>query len=59
MHSLISLFIVLNLFYYRERNAMQKVNRRLERKFKEMTVQAEEERRHADQNKEQVCFISL
>ncbi|VDI11647.1 myosin heavy chain 6/7 [Mytilus galloprovincialis] len=37
----------------KERNAMQKVNRRLERKFKEMTVQAEEERRHADQNKEQ------
>lgn len=37
----------------KDRGAMQKINRRLERKLKEMAVQAEEERRHADQNKEQ------
>ena len=36
---------------------MQKVNRRLDRKLKEMAVQAEEERRHADQNKEQVQIL--
>ena len=33
---------------------MQKINHELERKLKEMAVQAEEERRLADQNKKQV-----
>lgn len=34
---------------------MAKTNRKLERKCKEGMQQVEEERRHADQYKEQVC----
>ncbi|XP_052768982.1 myosin heavy chain, non-muscle-like isoform X3 [Mya arenaria] len=38
----------------KERNTMQRANRRLEKKLKELLLQAEDERRHADQYKEQV-----
>ena len=34
---------------------MAKNNRKLDKKYKEAVLQAEEERRHADQYKEQVC----
>ena len=36
---------------------MAKNNRKLDKKYKEAVLQAEEERRHADQYKEQVCVI--
>lgn len=39
---------------FRERQGLAKLNRRTEKKVKEMAMQAEEERRHADQYKEQV-----
>ncbi|XP_053393233.1 myosin-10-like isoform X7 [Mercenaria mercenaria] len=38
----------------KERNTLQRANRRLEKKLKEQAIQAEDERRHADQYKEQV-----
>ncbi|XP_052263225.1 myosin heavy chain, non-muscle-like isoform X5 [Dreissena polymorpha] len=38
----------------KERNNMQRANRRLEKKLKEVALQAEDERRHADQYKDQV-----
>ncbi|XP_060570193.1 myosin heavy chain, non-muscle-like isoform X3 [Ruditapes philippinarum] len=38
----------------KERNTLQRTARRLEKKLKEMAIQAEDERRHADQYKEQV-----
>lgn len=41
--------------YFRERSTMAKNNRKLDKKYKEAVLQAEEERRHADQYKEQVC----
>ena len=41
----------------RERNTLQRANRRLEKKLKEMAVQAENERVHADQYKEQVMVM--
>lgn len=42
----------------KERNTMQRANRRLEKKLKEILLQAEEERRHADQFKEQADKMS-
>lgn len=38
----------------RERSGLQRANRRLEKKLKELALQVEDERRHADQYKEQV-----
>lgn len=38
----------------RERTLLAKNNRKLEKKYKEAMLQVEEERRHADQYKEQV-----
>ena len=35
---------------------MLRANRRLEKKLKELALQADDERRHADQYKEQVKF---
>lgn len=43
----------------RERLAQQKASRKLDKKMKELALQLDEERRHADQYKEQiekVCF---
>lgn len=40
---------------FRDQAVMAKANRKLERKSKEAMQQVEEERRHADQYKEQVC----
>lgn len=40
-------------FFFRERFAQQKATRKLEKKVKEMLVQLDDERRHADQYKEQ------
>jgi len=40
--------------YFRERMAQSKNNRKLEKRMKEMVLQIEDERRHADQYKEQV-----
>lgn len=39
----------------RERAAANKIARRTEKKMKEICMQVEDERRHADQFKEQVC----
>lgn len=41
---------------HRERTLLAKNNRKLEKKYKESMLQVEEERRHADQYKEQVGF---
>lgn len=41
-------------FSLRERALLAKNNRKLEKKYKESVLQVEEERRHADQYKEQV-----
>jgi len=38
---------------------MQRANRRLEKKLKELVIQAEDERRHADQYKEQVRLVGM
>ena len=38
----------------KERQALSRGNRRMEKKMKEVLMQAEDERRHADQYKEQV-----
>ena len=46
----------MNTLCFRERNTLQRTARRLEKKLKEMAIQAEDERRHADQYKEQVKF---
>lgn len=43
------------LVCFRERAMLAKNNRKLEKKCKEAMLQVEEERRHADQYKEQVC----
>ena len=42
------------LFVSRERMLQSKNNRKLEKRLKEMLLQLEDERRHADQYKEQV-----
>ena len=42
------------LFLIRERAQLAKNNRKLDKKYKESVLQVEEERRHADQYKEQV-----
>ena len=47
-------FFTVLVCYPRERNTLQRGNRRLEKKLKELALQAEDERRHADQYKEQV-----
>lgn len=38
----------------RERLAQQKANRKMDKKMKELALQLDEERRHADQYKEQI-----
>lgn len=38
----------------RERLAQQKASRKLDKKMKELALQLDEERRHADQYKEQI-----
>lgn len=46
----------------RERLAQAKANRKLEKKLKELLMQVEDERRHADQYKEQldkVCHANF
>ena len=47
------------LFLFRERNAAFKQVRRSDKKVKELMMQIEDERRQADQHKEQVCLFSL
>ena len=42
------------LYVSRERMLQSKNNRKLEKRLKEMLLQLEDERRHADQYKEQV-----
>ncbi len=42
------------MLHSRERQQMSRMNRKLEKKMKEVVLQAEDERRHADQYKEQV-----
>ena len=44
---------------FRERQALAKTNRRADKKMKEMAMQADDERRHADQYKEQVSASLL
>lgn len=41
----------------KERLAQQKSNRKLDKRIKELVMQLEDERRHADQYKEQVRII--
>ena len=43
----------------KERFAQQKMNRKLDKKLKEFAMQLEDERRHADQYKEQVEKVSF
>jgi hypothetical protein len=43
-----------HLLRFRERFAQQKINRKQDKKLKELVMQLEDERRHADQYKEQV-----
>ena len=43
----------------RERQAAAKANKKLERKMKELIMQSEDERRHADQYKEQVSWWTV
>lgn len=43
--------------FTRERNSALRSNRKLDKKVKELMLQAEEERRHADQYKEQVSIM--
>ena len=43
----------------RDRLAQAKANRKLEKKLKELVMQVEDERRHADQYKEQLDKVSL
>ena len=45
-------------FLYRERLLQQKQNRKLDKKLKEFMMQLDDERRHADQYKEQVEKVS-
>lgn len=40
---------------YRERQNLAKINRRTEKKLKEFALSIEDERRNAEQYKEQVC----
>ena len=43
----------------RDRLAQAKANRKLEKKLKELVMQVEDERRHADQYKEQLDKVSF
>lgn len=52
------------MFYFvllliRERQSQQKINRKLEKKMKEIVMQLEDERRTVDQYKEQVEKVCL
>lgn len=47
------------LIFFRERAAANKLVRRTEKKLKEVFMQVEDERRHADQYKEQVSYCRL
>jgi hypothetical protein len=47
------------IFHTRERQALSRINRKVEKKLKEFVLQAEDERRHADQYKEQVNYLAL
>ena len=42
---------------HRERQNLGKVNRKLDKKIKEYMLNADEERRHAEQSKEQVRLV--
>ena len=42
--------------FARERQTLSRINRKVEKKMKEYVLQAEDERRHADQYKEQVSL---
>lgn len=64
---LIQCYMVSNLLFYwffvlvhliRERTQLQRLLRRQEKKLKDLAIQAEDERRHADQYKEQVTYFS-
>lgn len=44
---------------YRERLMQQKTNRKMDKKLKELMMQLEDERRHADQYKDQVEKVKL
>ena len=46
-------------YAYRDRQMATKANKKLERKMKELVMQSEDERRHADQYKEQVRRVNL
>ncbi len=46
-------------FYFRERLLQQKANRKLDKKLKEYMMQLDDERRHADQYKEQVEKVRI
>ena len=48
-----------SLEFLRERQALSKANRELEKKLKELMMQLEDERRHGDQYKEQVEKVHL
>lgn len=54
LHVHVLMYLCLHGCDYRERAALQKTNRRLDRKVKELTGAVEEERRHAEQFKDQV-----
>jgi hypothetical protein len=54
--------MVIDTHRFRERFAQQKINRKQDKKLKELVMQLEDERRHADQYKEQVekvCISTL
>lgn len=47
----------IELFYFREKQNIAKSSRKLEKRVKELLLQLDDERRHADQYKEQVRSI--
>lgn len=49
-----TVLVLMSRYYSRERLLQQKANRKLDKKLKEYMMQLEDERRHADQYKEQV-----
>ena len=65
MHLFICLFVIEifffgidtdNIYYFREKQSIAKSSRKLEKRVKELLLQLDDERRHADQYKEQVRF---
>jgi len=45
------------MFYCRDRQNTAKANRKLEKRTKELQLQAEDEKRHAEQYKDQVGYL--